>query len=128
MDKHGPGLTLFDPSGLKRVDIRGDDDGYSRIQIYGKGDAGKGLPLAEMGVLEGKDPSIELSTNHLKGPQLMAYASQGHQAVSLFTNEGRRWLSVGLDRSGQTILQVFDKSGRPMYPFPAAAARPDEKK
>ena len=36
MDEHGPGLTLFDPSGLKRVDIRGDDDGYSRIQIYGK--------------------------------------------------------------------------------------------
>ena len=114
--------------GQTRADIRASDDGSSAIQLAGVGDWGKGRPLVQLNILDGK-PGLGLFTNNLKGPEFMTYAGRPDQATCLFTNEGKRWLTVGLDKSGEPDIQVFGKDGKAIFDLrKATGARSDNKR
>ena len=128
VNKKGPGLALLGPDGQTRADIRASDDGSSVIQLAGVGDWDKGLPLVQLNILDGK-PGLGLFTNNLKGPEFMTYAGRPDQATCLFTNEGKRWLTVGLDKSGEPDIQVFGKDAKAIFDLrKATGARSDNKR
>lgn len=115
----GPGLSIFDADGLRRVDLRARDDGLSRIELFGGLRKGGGQPVAELATPDGA-PCLSLSRDVTADPQFLALAGKKGPAVMLYTNQGAEGLTAELGASGLPQFRVGGKAVQ----FPLEKSRP----
>lgn len=105
MNDRGPGMSIFDPDGVVRLDLRAREGDSSALTLYG---TGKGL--AQIAVID-DEPVVQLTAdnNNKKAEIISGVHKDGSSFLEMNTLKGEKRLYIAVGPDGSPRIQLLDE-------------------
>ncbi len=114
----GPGISFFHADESRRIDVRIDNKGSPRVNLYGKEDK-EGAARVELDIKEGTPRMTFTRDDRNKTPQMAALILPGGRTCwYFFDQKGNKRASLSLSPDGSPSLSLQDENGRELFQAP----------